>query len=287
MQFCFVSTALPSKCYRDSYVCHSHQNLLSPPRQLLPHCRIPIFAATEFSNQRPLSSRHFINLTNGLEALPALHALIPPAELRFTRIQSSHCESGAYDKLLCGLDNELLFSLACGRQCYLYDFGSRNKTHGVPRAIFLGVQFIKWSLTYLWFHAEAPEKVPSSVMVRGKNAVPFWRDEVMAYRISRDAKKRVRYFTPFVREMGVREVKLEGVYGRVSEIDGCKEVHVGLARGWVERTRIEKENADFEHEQFLEWAEKHHLSVFEADLTGEKLSNIQRWMTSAKDGKTE
>jgi hypothetical protein len=58
-----------------------------------------------------------VNLTNGLEALDALSSLVPPDELRFTRLQSSHCESGAYDKLLAELDHDLLWSLASGHTC--------------------------------------------------------------------------------------------------------------------------------------------------------------------------
>lgn len=109
----------------------------------------------------------------------------------------------------------------------------------------------------------------------------------MAYRISRDAKKRVRYYAPFVREMGVKEVKLMGVYGRVSEIDGCKEAHVELAKEWIERDRVEEESGDVVHERFMRWTKGHYLSVFEADSTSEQLINIQRWMAGGKDGRVE
>jgi hypothetical protein len=61
--------------------------------------------------------RHYVNLTNGLEGLDALSQLVPPEELRFTRLQSSHCEAGAYDKILGELDHDLLWSLASGHTC--------------------------------------------------------------------------------------------------------------------------------------------------------------------------
>lgn len=60
------------------------------------------------------SAKHYVNLTNGIEALPALTSLIPPNELRFTRLQSSHCEIGAYDKILREVDHDMLWSLANG-----------------------------------------------------------------------------------------------------------------------------------------------------------------------------
>lgn len=59
-------------------------------------------------------ARHYVNLTNGLEVLPALSTLLAPEEVRFVRLQSSHCEIGAYDKFLREVDHDLLWSLANG-----------------------------------------------------------------------------------------------------------------------------------------------------------------------------
>lgn len=218
------------------------------------------------------SPRHFINLTNGIEALPQIASLTSKDQVRFTRIQSSHCESGAYDKLLSSLDTELVFSLACGRDCYIYDFGSRNRARGVPRALFLGVEFIKWSLAYLWFSPDN-SRVPNRVLVRGKNTVPFWQDEIMAYKISKDTKKKLRYFTPFVREMGVDAVKLHGVYGRVSDIDGCKDIHVKMVREWLENEQEEKDMLDFES-----WLERFRFAEYDSSGTPEDLVRTQEWM---------
>lgn len=194
----------------------------------------------KYPNQREvaitdLSAHHYINLTNGIEAIVDLDTMLSGTQIRFTRIQSSHCERGAYEKILTYLDNDLLFSLACGRKVFVYDFASRNKVRGVPRSIFLGIQFIKWSLAYLWFGKNAPELVPDVVLVRGKNTVPFWRDKVMPYRIEKNLKKRIRYFAPYAQEMGVTDIKLHGVYGRATSIDGCLMVHVKMVREWLEK----------------------------------------------------
>lgn len=224
-----------------------------------------------------LAPRHFINLTNGIEALPDMSSLLPGSELRFIRIQSSHCESGAYDKLLNSLDNELLFSLACGRDCYVYDFASRNKSQGVPRALFMGLEFVKWSVSYLWFTGD-PDAIPEKAFVRGKNTVPFWRDEVLPYKISKDTKKKVRYFAPFAKEMGVRDIKLHGVYGRVSEIDGCKDVHVKLVRDWLEEQLNNGSDDDAEDEAVGNWINSRGYAEFRADSTGDDLVSIQEWM---------
>ena len=59
--------------------------------------------------------RHFINLTNGLEALPALEAAgVAPEHVSFVRVQSSHCEANNHYGVLENLDHNLLMHLALG-----------------------------------------------------------------------------------------------------------------------------------------------------------------------------
>lgn len=220
-----------------------------------------------------LQARHFVNLTNGVEALPELLEL----DVRFTRLQSSHCESGAYDRILGELDTELLMALACGRSCYVYDFASRNKARGVPRAVFLGLEFVRWSLGWLWFR-EAADRV----MVRGKNVVPFWRDTVMPYRIDKVTKKKLRYYAPFAMEMGVREVALHGVYGRASVIDGCKGVHVKMVRRWLEeeeRKGRTRDSGDVLDDDVAAWFAAHGLMVYDSENSDEDLVATQRALT--------
>jgi hypothetical protein len=76
-------------------------------------------------------SVHFINLSNGVEALPMLEG-VPTS---FVRIQSSHCEANNFNGILGGLDSTFLMYLAMGHDCYIYDFGSRNKKRKAPRAV--------------------------------------------------------------------------------------------------------------------------------------------------------
>lgn len=261
--------------------------LTSSTDEIAPKPRVGLTAAHALTAKHPqsrskllpnLTPRHFINLTNGIEALPDMSSLVPASELRFIRIQSSHCESCAYDKLLNSLDNELLFSLACGRDCYVYDFASRNKSHGIPRALFMGLEFVKWSVSYLWFTDDS-DALPEKAFVRGKNTVPFWRDQVLPYKISKDTKKKVRYFAAFAKEMGVRDVKLHGVYGRVSEIDGCKDIHVKLVRDWLQEQLSDGADDDDEMDTVGNWISSRGYAQFKADCTGEELVSIQEWMT--------
>ena len=56
-------------------------------------------------------TRLWINLTAGLEVLPAMEPDLLPA-LHFTRIRSTHCERSEYDALIRDLDSSLLLQLA-------------------------------------------------------------------------------------------------------------------------------------------------------------------------------
>ena len=100
-----------------------------------------------------LSVRHFINLKNGVEAIPTLRA-VGIDDYAFVRIQSTLCEVGDMEKMLLELDANLLVSLALGYSCVVYDFGSRDKKRGVPRALWYGLEFTRFALNRYWFDGE-------------------------------------------------------------------------------------------------------------------------------------
>ena len=99
-------------------------------------------ATTSALREEERGSVHFVNLSNGVEALPLLQGL----PFSFVRIQSSHCEANNFNGILGGLDSTLLMYLALGHDCYIYDFGSRNKKRKAPRAVWYGITFIKYAL---------------------------------------------------------------------------------------------------------------------------------------------
>ena len=60
-------------------------------------------------------TRHYINLSNGIEAIgPLLEAGLLPDHVRFCRVQSSHCEAQDFHAILQNLDHDLLMHLALG-----------------------------------------------------------------------------------------------------------------------------------------------------------------------------
>ena len=72
-------------------------------------------------------TRHYINLSNGIEAIgPLLEAGLLPDHVRFCRVQSSHCEAQDFNAILQNLDHDLLMHLALGFDVRVYDFGSRG-----------------------------------------------------------------------------------------------------------------------------------------------------------------
>lgn len=89
---------------------------------------------------------HYINLTNGIEAIKTLP---PNTNFRFCRIQSTVCEQHLWDKLLLELSDDLLLNLALGHTCIIYDYGARKT---VPRSIHTGVEFIRYVLNRRWFN---------------------------------------------------------------------------------------------------------------------------------------
>ena len=65
-------------------------------------------------------ARHFVNLKNGVEAIPTLDALGIPHD--YLRIQSTMCEVGDMEKVLLELDATFLVSAALGYSCVVYDY---------------------------------------------------------------------------------------------------------------------------------------------------------------------
>ena len=160
----------------------------------------------------PTRVHHYINLTNGLEALSNLVDHVPPASVQFCRFQSSHCEASRPDFLLRNLETSMLFQLARGHCVLVYDYGSRNKKRGAPRALWMGVEFVRWALERVWYKVEG-----RPVWVRGNNVAGEY-DRLLKDLDSQTYKK-LKYFRRYIeRDIerdGVEEdsrVQLYGVY---------------------------------------------------------------------------
>jgi hypothetical protein len=162
----------------------------------------------------PASARkvhHYVNLTNGLEAVPHLTTILPPHQLHLCRLQSSHCEASRPDLLLRTLETSMLFQLAKGHCVLVYDFGSRNKKRGAPRALWMGIEFVRWTLDRVWFRRQRP------AWVRGNNVENLFQ-ELLDEKVDRATMKRIKYFRRYLADAendGFEhppETQLYGVY---------------------------------------------------------------------------
>lgn len=136
--------------------------------------------------------KHYINLTNGIEAITQYNL----KDYSFIRIQSTACEQHLWNKIILDLDNDFLMNVALGNECIIYDYGA-NKP--VPRAIYQGVEFIKFALIKAWF-CITPNRVYISKGIKTRNGsmdVSKYFDS--AYNLlSKEALKKIKYFRTFI-----------------------------------------------------------------------------------------
>ena len=183
-----------------------------------------------------LNVRHFINLKNGVEAIPTLRA-VGIDDYAFVRIQSTLCEAGDMEKMMLELDANLLVSLALGYSCVVYDFGSRDKKRGVPRALWYGLEFARFALNRYWFDGDDTAVTDRCVPVlRGKRVDDDFRRKLSS--LSKSAKKRIKYYRKFV-PPEVRAtypgVRLVGAYA-VTAKDDDEGFYAETLRGWCAPT---------------------------------------------------
>lgn len=137
----------------------------------------------------------YINLTNGIEVIQYL-----PIGYRFIRIQSTLCERKCWDKLLLDLDYDFLMNLALGNRCVIFDYSPKKKQ---TRAIYQGLEFIKYILTRRWFR-----KAPKA-FVKGMNVTAYFEQEYEKF--SKAAKAKIDYFEKFLQ---TDELRVEGICAR-------------------------------------------------------------------------
>lgn len=138
----------------------------------------------------------YINLTNGIESLPTL-----PSGYRFIRIQSTTCEQKLWDKLIQDLDYDFLLNVALGNKCIIYDYGARKP---IPRAIYQGIEFIKYVLHKRWLNEEYLTDCNRSKGEHIRKDCNSYFES--CYRNLEDrTKKKLDYFKPYV--VGVIDIE--------------------------------------------------------------------------------
>ncbi|KAL4447627.1 hypothetical protein ABPG75_004846, partial [Micractinium tetrahymenae] len=166
---------------------------------------------------------HYINLTNGIEAIPRLQQLGLP--YRFLRLPSTRCEQQQFEQLMNDLDADLLMRLALGQCCLVYDFGSRNKKRGAPRAVWYGLEFIRYALRRLWLGEQG------AAYLRGYSVAHVFEGHVKG--LSDGTKKKLRYYKRYIQPGGLPRLHLYGLLGMRVFLGG---VSHGEFHAWAEQT---------------------------------------------------
>lgn len=155
----------------------------------------------------------YLNLTNGLEALPLF-----ADGYKTIRIQSTACEQKRWDYILADLDNGLLFDLAIGKSCFIIDYTQRKK---IPRALFQGVEWIKFVLNRVWLNKEYKP------MVRGNDASKYFMEQ---YRLLNNVTlNKIKYYRKFI---NTEEINLIAV-GRQTANDGNYTYYAELCKAYA------------------------------------------------------
>lgn len=192
----------------------------------------------------PSNIHHYINLTNGLEAVPRLQKVIGSSNINICRLQSSHCEASRPDLLIPAIDASMLFWLAKGHTVLVYDFGSRNKKRGAPRALWYGLEFLKYVLGYVWY-----DERDAKCFVRGTNAKNDFQSIIQKY-VDRATMKKIKYYRqycPTTTSTSKEKIKLYGVYDSTIH-DADEAFYQGIAH-----ESFEEENKwnPAEHEMYI------------------------------------
>ena len=173
-----------------------------------------VLSTSSSVSPRDTVSQHFVNLKNGVEALPTLRRM-GVSSFTYIRIQSSLLEAGNVEKMVLELDSSLLLALALGRSCFVWDYGSRDvnplKSNGNSRALWYGAEFVRYATRKEWF---GNTSVPP--VLRGKNVERDFATKLTM--LSRGAKRKLRYYRQFIPD-DVDDVRLLGVYKATTHDD--------------------------------------------------------------------
>ncbi|KAK9852863.1 hypothetical protein WJX84_010876 [Apatococcus fuscideae] len=161
--------------------------------------------------------QHFINLTNGVEAMPLLTRM--GLQHSFCRIQSTALEQKRFEVLMSELDANLLLSLALGKICLVYDLGSRNRVQGVPKAVWYGLEFIRYALEMLWMRRSG------EVFLRGVRCTANFQKYLE--QLSTPLTRRLKYYRRFM-DPNLQHIQLYGVF-KLTTRDGDLEFHRNVA----------------------------------------------------------
>lgn len=167
--------------------------------------------------------RHYINLSNGIEALPSLVA--EHDRVRFMRLRSTDCEHKHWAEIIDTLPDDFLLDLAAGRRVIVHDRACSDRAGGLSRAQWQGLAWVRYALARAdWGPCGASDGGPRSA------APGYWLQ--VWETIPGATKGRLRWFSKWVQ---VDEIRLE-CQGGIAEHDGDHEWHRKTWLEWLGKT---------------------------------------------------
>lgn len=157
-------------------------------------------------------TKHFLNLTNGIEWLENNQAS-RLYMFDFIRIQSTTIERNDWIKLFSDLDHNFLFHLAIGTECKVYDCGTNRVC---SKSIYKGLEVIRYVLNRYWFGLDS-EKVfklgrdGNISTIDIKNELNDIYENLLVYNLTKEkraVKNKLKYYKKFL--MMCDKIKLEG-----------------------------------------------------------------------------
>jgi len=129
--------------------------------------------------------KYYLNLTNGIEWILDLD--VPVKDIGCIRIQSTKCEQKDWSYIIEDLDYQFLLDLALGEDVIVLDCSPKKD---VSRALYQGVEWIKYVLNRRWFDRE------ENCFVKGNKVNNYFKEEYKL--LSRRAKNKLDYVKKFI-----------------------------------------------------------------------------------------
>lgn len=143
--------------------------------------------------------KYYLNLTNGIEAFKEMSECL--FDCGYVRVQSTMCEQKNWNRIIQELDYDFLLNLAIGNKCIVVDYGA-NKP--IPRALYQGIEFIKYALNKRWFDIDTNVIIKRSITSQGNDSTNYFQYEYN--KLDDRTKKKLDYFKIFLNNDNVLDL---------------------------------------------------------------------------------
>ena len=148
--------------------------------------------------------------------------------IAFIRLQSTACEQGRWNFILNNIDSNFLMSLALGYECIVMDYSSRYGGKRPSRAIWQGLEWIRYALNRSWFDRE-------SLCIYGQHR---HFKKIYDHGLKKATKRRLKYFKKFLM---TEELNLHPpAYPQKTEHDGDIEYYREILNDYLTFRKLEE-----------------------------------------------